>query len=119
MSDVSRDFERAVEKMKKSLSDALVHFYPLAGRLATSPEGFVYIDCNDRGADFIEASAPDIRVSEVMNETVSDVVGELFALNGALNMDAHSLPLLVVQLNISKHKYSIREMMKKDHLAKK
>ncbi|GLJ42126.1 hypothetical protein SUGI_0872310 [Cryptomeria japonica] len=98
MPNLSHDFVWAVEKMKKSLSDNLVHFYPLAGRMATSAEGLVYIDCNDRGAEFIEASAPDIGVEEVTKETISDVVGELFALNGALNMDGHSLPLLAVQV---------------------
>jgi hypothetical protein len=50
-------FISAVELLKKSLSESLVYFYPLAGRLITSSDGVLYIDCNDAGADFIEASA--------------------------------------------------------------
>ncbi|KAH9324634.1 hypothetical protein KI387_004812, partial [Taxus chinensis] len=93
------DFQSAVELMKTGLSQALIYFYPLPGRLATSSDGVVYIDCNDSGADFIEASAPDLRLEQVLTENVGAVVGELFALmNEAVNMDGHFLPLLVIQV---------------------
>ncbi|XP_019059212.1 PREDICTED: vinorine synthase [Tarenaya hassleriana] len=42
-----------LQKLKKSLSETLSHFYPLAGRL----KGNVSIDCNDSGVDFLEAEA--------------------------------------------------------------
>eukprot|EP01018_Ginkgo_biloba_P014985 Gb_01766 [translate_table: standard] len=47
-----------VERLKSSLSSALVHFYPLAGRLATGSDEHnrSEIDCNDAGVHFIEAS---------------------------------------------------------------
>jgi hypothetical protein len=61
-------FFSMVELLKKSLSEALVHFYPLAGRLLTSSDGVVYIDCNDAGADLIEASAPDVGVQDIMGQ---------------------------------------------------
>lgn len=39
------------ESLQASLSKALVHFYPLAGRLKSSAS----IECNDEGAHFLEA----------------------------------------------------------------
>ncbi|KAH9324622.1 hypothetical protein KI387_004800, partial [Taxus chinensis] len=92
------DFQSVVELLKKSLSQTLLYFYPLAGRLAISAEGVVYIDCNDTGADFIEASAAaDIGLADVTTENVGSVVRQLFALNAAINIDGRFLPLLVVQ----------------------
>eukprot|EP01018_Ginkgo_biloba_P015113 Gb_29067 [translate_table: standard] len=53
----AQDLPNIVERLKSSLSSALVHFYPLAGRLVSGendkrPE----IECNDAGVQFIEAS---------------------------------------------------------------
>ncbi|XP_050206874.1 stemmadenine O-acetyltransferase-like [Mercurialis annua] len=45
------DRHEKLQKLKKSLSDTLTHFYPLAGRL----KDHTSIDCNDEGAEFIEA----------------------------------------------------------------
>ncbi|KAI3923166.1 hypothetical protein MKW92_039578 [Papaver armeniacum] len=39
-----------VDLLKRSLSETLVHFYPMAGRT----EDNMVIDCNDEGIDFIE-----------------------------------------------------------------
>ncbi|KAH9291321.1 hypothetical protein KI387_043487, partial [Taxus chinensis] len=89
-----QDFESTVDQLKRSLSQTLVSFYPLAGRLKTC-DGMVYIDCNDKGAEFIEAYAPDIGLAEIMAENFPH---QIFALNGALNIDGHFMPLLVVQL---------------------
>lgn len=91
-------FVPLVELLKKSLSEALVYFYPLAGRLLTSSDGVVYIDCNDAGADLIEAFAPDVGIQEIMGPEIGPVVRQLFALDGANNLNGHFLPLLVVQV---------------------
>jgi hypothetical protein len=91
-------FVSVVEILKKSLSEALVHFYPLAGRLITSSDGVLYIDCNDAGADFIEASASDVGIEEIKGPEIGPVVRQLFALDGAINLNGHFLPLLVVQV---------------------
>ncbi|CAH1430494.1 unnamed protein product [Lactuca virosa] len=40
--------------LKKSLSETLTKYYPFAGRLAKVAPSFV--DCNDQGAEFLEAS---------------------------------------------------------------
>ncbi|KAJ8637447.1 hypothetical protein MRB53_011714 [Persea americana] len=41
--------------LRRALSNALVFFYPLAGRLKTGEDGCLAIDCNGEGALFIEA----------------------------------------------------------------
>ncbi|KAG6405320.1 hypothetical protein SASPL_132909 [Salvia splendens] len=48
------------KQLKKSLSEALSIYYPLAGRLV----GNLYVDCNDAGIPFSEAEA-DIDLSQV------------------------------------------------------
>ncbi|GLJ43341.1 hypothetical protein SUGI_0900280 [Cryptomeria japonica] len=89
-----QDFESMVERLKKSLSETLVYFYPLAGRLKTC-DGEVYIDCNDSGAEFIEASAPDLCLAQVMGDSIPH---QLFPFNGVFSINGHFLPLLVVQV---------------------
>ena len=42
-----------IERIKKSLSEALTHFYPLAGRIKDN----FYIECNDEGVHYVEAVA--------------------------------------------------------------
>ncbi|KAL2621567.1 hypothetical protein R1flu_001772 [Riccia fluitans] len=44
-----------VSTLKDSLRKVLVHFYPLAGRLAMRDDGLVDLHCNDAGAMFFEA----------------------------------------------------------------
>ncbi|MCL7046194.1 hypothetical protein MKW94_018550 [Papaver nudicaule] len=45
--------------VKKSLSETLVHFYPLAGRVRDN----IVVDCNDQGVEFIE-----VKVSGSMSD---------------------------------------------------
>ncbi|KAL0447213.1 UNVERIFIED_CONTAM: Stemmadenine O-acetyltransferase [Sesamum latifolium] len=53
--------------LKKSLSQVLSRFYPLAGRLVDN----LYVNCNDEGAPYIEAvancSLPQVITNPVMN----------------------------------------------------
>ncbi|ONK68963.1 uncharacterized protein A4U43_C05F17860 [Asparagus officinalis] len=44
-----------VETLKASLSKALVHFYPLAGRLEVGPDGRIEINCTGEGVLFTVA----------------------------------------------------------------
>ncbi|CAM6085290.1 unnamed protein product [Calypogeia fissa] len=95
------DFSSAVTLLETSLSQVLESFYPLAGRLATSPsDGAIFIDCNDAGVAFIEASAENVlSIADVMaTEVTTTIMDQLFALNGAINIEGHRLPLLTVQL---------------------
>ncbi|XXG58817.1 hypothetical protein AAC387_Pa04g1022 [Persea americana] len=94
-----------VHLLKKYLSHALLHFSPLAGRLKThhsspppSSSMYVFIDCNDAGAEFVHAAA-DVTVSDILDPVdVPQIVKSFFSLNGALNYDGHSIPLLAVQV---------------------
>ncbi|TKY70454.1 Vinorine synthase [Spatholobus suberectus] len=49
--NVSDQFINASHHLKKSLSKALTHYYPLAGRLVDK----AFIECNDEGALYLEA----------------------------------------------------------------
>ncbi|XP_058195045.1 stemmadenine O-acetyltransferase-like [Rhododendron vialii] len=51
--------------LKKSLSDALTRFYPLAGRMVDN----LYVDCNDEGVPYVEAEAKS-RLSEVISDPI-------------------------------------------------
>ncbi|XP_030538895.1 omega-hydroxypalmitate O-feruloyl transferase-like [Rhodamnia argentea] len=46
-----------VDVMKQTLSKVLVHYYPLAGRLAKTSQWKLTVDCNKLGVPFLEASA--------------------------------------------------------------
>ncbi|GAV61302.1 Transferase domain-containing protein [Cephalotus follicularis] len=93
-----------LDKLKQSLSLTLVHFYPLAGRLATvknenPPAYSVFVDCNNSpGAKFIHAVL-DMTISDILSPTyVPLVVQSLFDHDRALNIDGHTRPLLSIQV---------------------
>uniref|UniRef100_A0A453GUT3 hydroxycinnamoyl-CoA:5-hydroxyanthranilate N-hydroxycinnamoyltransferase n=2 Tax=Aegilops tauschii subsp. strangulata TaxID=200361 RepID=A0A453GUT3_AEGTS len=52
------------DRMRRALADALVTFYPMAGRLARDKDGRIEIDCNGEGVLFVEADAPDATVAD-------------------------------------------------------
>ncbi|XP_048436527.1 uncharacterized acetyltransferase At3g50280-like [Pyrus x bretschneideri] len=93
-----------LDKLKHSLYLALVHFYPLAGRLATKKEEspplyLVYVDnSNSPGARFIYATL-DVSVSDILSPTdVPLVVQSFFDHDRAVNNDGHTASLLTVQV---------------------
>lgn len=43
--------------LKQALSKALVHYYPLAGSMAISPQGNFMVDLTQKAAPFVEAEA--------------------------------------------------------------
>eukprot|EP01018_Ginkgo_biloba_P034340 Gb_21450 [translate_table: standard] len=92
------NFQSVVELLKSSLSQVLVYFYPLAGRLSASPDGIWHVDCDDVGVDIIEASAEHVGLADVLVPDVPSVVRQLFAMDGAINLEGRFLPLLVVQV---------------------
>ncbi|XP_021745228.1 protein ENHANCED PSEUDOMONAS SUSCEPTIBILTY 1-like [Chenopodium quinoa] len=61
------------DNLKLSLSHALVHFYPLAGRLVTKTYDeqhscFIFVDCKSGlGARLIHASSVDVSVDNMVN----------------------------------------------------
>ncbi|PKA64442.1 putative acetyltransferase [Apostasia shenzhenica] len=98
-----------LHRLKTSLAAALQHFYPLAGRLANQKvigkdgkvAGFQFhVDCNGEGADFIHAVAGNITAGDVLasGKDIPSFVKSFFPLDGAINHDGHSAPLLAVQV---------------------
>ncbi|KAI5332717.1 hypothetical protein L3X38_022846 [Prunus dulcis] len=86
--------EKSVWIIKKSLSETLTRFYPLAGRI----KGNISIDCNDHGVDYVEA-----RVSGLLSTFLSKPDAQ--TLRKLLPVDAESPeagrgPLLLVQANV-------------------
>ncbi|KAL9319748.1 hypothetical protein ACSQ67_011587 [Phaseolus vulgaris] len=43
------------ERLRKSLGEILVHYYPVAGRLSLAEDARIQLDCNAKGVTFIEA----------------------------------------------------------------
>ncbi|KAI3845126.1 hypothetical protein MKX03_019793 [Papaver bracteatum] len=98
-----------INHLRNSLEKTLDHFSPLAGRLATEkqavddeedePKYSVYINCGSSGAEFIHA-AMDVTIADILNPVYVplDVVRSLFTLEGALNYDGQSRPLLSIQV---------------------
>ncbi|KAL9238281.1 hypothetical protein vseg_012726 [Gypsophila vaccaria] len=103
ISTLVSDFLR---KLQNALSIVLVHFYPLAGRLAT--ETFVdehacvvFIDCNKgSGAKLTHVVAPNVTISDITSPVhVPSIVRKFFDLGEEfVNYDSHTRPLLSIQV---------------------
>ncbi|XP_038998408.1 uncharacterized acetyltransferase At3g50280-like [Hibiscus syriacus] len=99
-----QDRDTLIHHLRTSLSDALVHFPLLAGRLATTRHEdddtvSFFIDCNDAGAVFVHATADGVTVSDVVETGyVPSVVHSCFALNGIRNYEGVDNPLLGIQV---------------------
>ncbi|OVA20761.1 Transferase [Macleaya cordata] len=97
-----------ISHLKTSLSRALDHFFPLAGRLAITNHDddddgtiSVYINCNYTGAEFIHAAA-DVTIADILDPTyVPRMVFSFFSLNGVINYEGRSKPLLSIQISRS------------------
>ncbi|PIN18283.1 Shikimate O-hydroxycinnamoyltransferase [Handroanthus impetiginosus] len=90
-----------ISLLKQSLSQTLTRFPPLAGRLTTDADGYVYVTCNDAGADFIHANGSHIRVRDLLNSDNGDVpelVKGCFALDGTVNYEGHFGAISAVQV---------------------
>lgn len=85
--------------LQEGLSRALTHFPPLAGRLITDANGYVYITCNDAGAQFVHANATHLTVNDIVSPThVPDSVKGFFAFDRMVSYDGHFNPILAVQV---------------------
>ncbi|EXC28183.1 putative acetyltransferase [Morus notabilis] len=96
--------ESLLDRLKQSLSVALVHFYPLAGRLKTvkteNPNSYsVHVDCNDSpGAKFIYATL-GMTVSDILSPIdVPPIVQSFFDHDKAVNHDGHTTSLVTIQV---------------------
>ena len=50
--------------IRNALSQALVYYYPLAGRIREGPARKLVVDCNEEGALFVEADA-DVTIQQL------------------------------------------------------
>nr|XP_008341279.2 omega-hydroxypalmitate O-feruloyl transferase [Malus domestica] len=95
---VDKGNDEAGEVIKDALKKVLVHYYPLAGRLAISAEGKLIVDCTGEGAVFVEAET-DCAIEEIGDTTKPDpeTLGKLvYDVPGAKNI--LEMPPLVVQV---------------------
>ncbi|KAI3825551.1 hypothetical protein L1987_07041 [Smallanthus sonchifolius] len=92
-----------LDHLRRSLSDTLTHFHPLAGRLATRkqtnpPSYVIYLDPeNTPGIKFVYATA-DVTISDILTPNDVTLLHSFFDLNKAINHDGHTLPLLSIQV---------------------
>ncbi|CAL0327077.1 unnamed protein product [Lupinus luteus] len=97
--------QNLLDNLKRSLSVALIHFYPLFGRLVTQkthdPHSYVvFVDCssNSPGARFIYATL-DMTISDILSPIDTPfIVQSLFDHHKAVNHDGHTMPLLSIQV---------------------
>ncbi|XP_004506783.1 uncharacterized acetyltransferase At3g50280 [Cicer arietinum] len=94
-------FENLISTLKHSLSISLSHFPPLAGRLTTDSDGYVYITCNDAGVDFIHSKAKHLTLNAIISPSLLDVhpcFKEFFAHDMMISYSGHNNPLAAVQI---------------------
>ncbi|KAL5076780.1 hypothetical protein RYX36_015764 [Vicia faba] len=82
-----------------SLSKTLSLFPPLAGRLVTDPDGYIYISCNDAGADFIHANATHLTTNDLLSPSdVHAAFKQFIPFHCKINYSAHFSPILAIQV---------------------
>ncbi|RHN47483.1 putative shikimate O-hydroxycinnamoyltransferase [Medicago truncatula] len=87
-----------LETLKKSLSQALVAYYPLAGRLSLIKGGRWEIHCNAKGALLLEAKCEELTNLNQLGDFVpTNLVSQLIP-NINYNLPIEDIPLLAVQL---------------------
>ncbi|CAA7056873.1 unnamed protein product [Microthlaspi erraticum] len=93
-----------VSRLKTSLSIALDHFYPFAGRLikVKNDDGSVSfsVNCDGSGVKFVHASAMNVEISDIVDYSgfVDGFFSSFFPANGIKNYQGVSNPLLMVQV---------------------
>ncbi|GLJ42196.1 hypothetical protein SUGI_0873600 [Cryptomeria japonica] len=90
------------EQQNDPFTDVLLPLYSKGSSLPNLTGKFLI-----SGVDFIEATAGDLSIADVTTAEVTQSVEQLFALNGAVNLDGHRLPLLVVQVTQLKDGISV------------
>ncbi|KAJ8770591.1 hypothetical protein K2173_018082 [Erythroxylum novogranatense] len=93
--EILSTFSKRSHSLQKSLSETLVHYYPLAGRLKDDE---TTIDCNDEGAYFVEACT-DCQLSTFLAKPEIHVLKNLTP----SNFDTSNIPsgcMLVIQLTL-------------------
>ncbi|KAH7521762.1 vinorine synthase [Ziziphus jujuba] len=89
---VPDDHSEKTQKLKKTLSETLTHFYPLAGRIRNSDS----IECNDNGVEFVEAKI-NFPLTKILEKPDAQFLRQFLAVVPESKEEASRGPLLVVQ----------------------
>ncbi|XVE99711.1 hypothetical protein REPUB_Repub03eG0224300 [Reevesia pubescens] len=85
--------------LKQSLSKTLSFFPPLAGRLYTDPNGYIYVTCNDAGVDFHHSKCATLFIRDVIGSVhVPEFVKEFFCFDKTVSYQGHQKPIMAVQV---------------------
>ncbi|XVF83891.1 hypothetical protein PTKIN_Ptkin16aG0530100 [Pterospermum kingtungense] len=88
-----------ISLLKQSLSKTLSFFPPLAGRLYTDQNGYVYITCNDAGIEFHHCKCSTWFIRDVIGPVhVPEFVEEFFSFDKTVSYQGHHKPILAVQV---------------------
>ncbi|XP_017984880.1 PREDICTED: uncharacterized acetyltransferase At3g50280 [Theobroma cacao] len=88
-----------VSLLKQSLSKTLSFFSPLAGRLHTDPNGYIYVSCNDAGVEFHHSKCATRFVRDVIGPIhVPELVKEFFCFDKTVSYQGHYKPIMAVQV---------------------
>ncbi|KAM7268677.1 hypothetical protein ACFE04_010843 [Oxalis oulophora] len=88
--------ERITQTLKDSLSQTLVHFYPLAGRLGWIGRGRLELECNGMGVKLFEAES-ESKLEDLGDFTPTPEYEQLVP-EVNYNLPIEELPLLLVQV---------------------
>ncbi|XWS74844.1 hypothetical protein CRYUN_Cryun01aG0032800 [Craigia yunnanensis] len=85
--------------LKQSLSKTLSFFPPLAGRLYTDQNGYIYITCNDGGVEFYHAKCTSLFIRDVIGPLdVPQFVKKFFCFDKTVSYQGHFKPIMAVQV---------------------
>jgi shikimate O-hydroxycinnamoyltransferase len=87
----------SIETMKNSLSRALVHYYPLAGRLHWIEGGRLQLHCNAMGAQLSEAYS-EAKLDEFGDFTPNGIIQHLFPRIDYTTTSIEEQPLFLAQV---------------------
>ncbi|KAL8191567.1 hypothetical protein R6Q57_028298 [Mikania cordata] len=94
---LEQDWLTVLQTLKTSLSSTLVHFFPLAGRLALITGGRLELECNAKGAHFLDAYT-DINLVDLDTLLPSPIYHQLIPSIDYQNTPLEEIPLLVLQV---------------------
>ncbi|KAL0535475.1 hypothetical protein IC582_029805 [Cucumis melo] len=88
-------FNERSDRLKKSLAEILTRFYPLAGR----PRENSYIDCNDDGAEYVEARTNCV-LSDFLKEPTPELLAQFLPIKTEAPEAADGGRMLLVQVTL-------------------
>ncbi|GLT31439.1 hypothetical protein SLA2020_061740 [Shorea laevis] len=95
----SLPIDSLIPLLKRGLSRTLSFFPPLAGRLCTDADGYIYITCNDAGVEFYHAKYTQWFIRDVISPIhTPEFVEEFFPFDKTVSYEGHFKPIMAVQV---------------------